>query len=210
VKVNELKKHLNLFSILLLVLAVMNFSCEKHSAPENKGSSTDQEKIDEESIRNQGMKDPQTSDAFKPEELQSYLPDVIKSYRGLPASTGTGFREGYSWTQVTRSYTIPTGDLRITITDYADIGDFIQPKIQQINKPLAEEGETTRQISGLKDAISYEAWNLSKKSGRLEALVAKRFYIEIIATNLPAEFSGLEEVLKAINLELLAKFPAKK
>ncbi len=169
------------------------------------------QKVDEESIRNQGMKDPQTSDAFDPNVLQSYLPEFIKTFKGAPPSTGTGFKKGYSWTQVSRRYEIPTGDLLIMITDYADIEDFIQTKITQIKSPTTgTAGESVKNLNPGKSTLAYESWDAGKHSGRLEAVVAKRFYIEITGTNLPKEFSSMEDVLKEMNIERLAKFPAKK
>jgi hypothetical protein len=197
-----------------VILSIVLSSCTENSGPVAK-KGTDSSKVvggvDEASIKSQGMKDPQTSEAFDPNVLQSYLPEFIKTFKGTPASTGTGFRKGYSWTQVTRSYTIPTGDLRVMITDYADIDDFLQPKIKEIQAPTtAGEGESIRNLNPGNNALAYESWSSVKHSGRLEAIVAKRFYIEITGTNLPPEFTSLEEVLKEINIGRLAQFPAKK
>lgn len=205
-----LKNSFKTVFILFIALA----ACTENSGPTANKKTGDSSKVvggvDEAAVKSQGMKDPQTTDAFDQNVLQSYLPEFIKTFKGNQASTGTGFRKGYSWTQVTRGYNIPTGDLRITITDYADIEDFLQPKIKEIKNPSAAEGGTVRTLNPGNNALAYELWDSAKHNGRLEAIVANRFYIEITATNLPAEFTSLEEVLKEVNIERLAKFPAKK
>ncbi len=202
----------------LFIICIGLYGCKPDTNSAVNGKKTDTGNayippagVDEKSVRSQGMKDPQTSEAFDANVLQSYLPEFIKTFKGSVPATGTGFKKGYSWTQVSRKYTIPTGDLGITITDYADIEDFIQTKITQIKSPTSgEPGESIKDITAGNSTLAYESWDGVKHTGRLEAMVAKRFYIEITGTNLPKEFSSLEDVLKEINLERLSKFPAKK
>jgi hypothetical protein len=140
--------------------------------------------------------------ALKPAELQAFLPETIKGVKSTPPSGGTLSQGQYSWSNAAREYYFPGNVLRISIADFADLDEMVQPRIGNIQSVMKGADENLKPII-TNSIVGYEKIDPQTREGKLEVFVANRFYIEITATKLIDNIESLEPVLKSLPLSKL-------